>query len=154
MKTALFFFLILFLSCESNLKNTENLFTSTSIQKLQPQNHSISPIDIPVLDNVERHIYDYTESDELGLIKMHAPATWTEPIVELQFKTTGIVLNGTLGLEFNEGIDSIVTGNGFVIPKQTRVRIFNAGEDELILIETLQPAYKKELTKVFTDFEN
>ena len=113
MKTALFFFLILFLSCESNLKNTENLFTSTSIQKLQPQNHSISPIDIPVLDNVERHIYDYTESDELGLIKMHAPATWTEPIVELQFKTTGIVLNGTLGLEFKEGIDSIVTGNGF-----------------------------------------
>ena len=67
---------------------------------------------------------------------------------------TGIVLNGTLGLEFKEGIDSIVTGNGFVIPKQTRVRIFNAGEDELILIETLQPAYKKELTKVFTDFEN
>ena len=92
MKTALFFFLSLFLRCESNLKNTENLFTSTSIQKLQPQNHSISLIDIPVLDNVKRHIYDYTESDELGLIKMHAPATWTEPIVELQFKTTGIVL--------------------------------------------------------------
>lgn len=80
------------MSCESNLKTTENLFTSTSIQKLQPQNHSISLIDIPVLDNVKRHIYDYTESDELGLIKMHAPATWTEPIVELQFKTTGIVL--------------------------------------------------------------
>ncbi len=45
-----------------------------------------------------------------------------------------------------------MSGNGFVIPKNTRVRIFNAGQEELILIEVLRPAYKKELIEQFKNF--
>ena len=39
-----------------------------------------------IQDNVERVIYDYTQSDEMGLIKMHAPFGWTEPIIKAQFE--------------------------------------------------------------------
>ena len=46
----------------------------------------------------------------------------------------------------------IISGDGFVIPKNTRVRIFNAGVGELILIEALRPAYKKELVQEFKNF--
>lgn len=105
-----------------------------------------------IQDNVERVIYDYTQSDEMGLIKMHAPFGWTEPIIEAQFEIRGIVLKGLLGLEYENSEEHIVRGDGFVIPKNTRVRIFNAGEEELILIEVLRPAYKKELVQKFKDF--
>ncbi len=105
-----------------------------------------------IQDNVERVIYDYTQSDEMGLIKMHAPFGWTEPIIEAQFEIRGIVLKGLLGLEYENSEEHIARGDGFVIPKNTRVRIFNAGEEELILIEVLRPAYKKELVQKFKDF--
>jgi hypothetical protein len=107
-----------------------------------------------IQDNIERIIYDYTQSDEMGLIKMHAPFGWTEPIIEAQFEIRGIVLKGLLGLEYENSEEHIVSGNGFVIPKNTRVRIFNAGKEELILIEVLRPAYKKELVQGFTNFNN
>jgi mannose-6-phosphate isomerase-like protein (cupin superfamily) len=45
-----------------------------------------------------------------------------------------------------------ISGDGFVIPKNTRVRIFNPGVGELILIEVLRPAYKKELVQEFKNF--
>ena len=105
-----------------------------------------------IQDNVERVIYDYTQSDEMGLIKMHAPFGWTEPIIEAQFEIRGIVLKGLLGLEYENSEEHIVRGDGFIIPKNTRVRIFNAGEEELILIEVLRPAYKKELVQKFKYF--
>ena len=105
-----------------------------------------------IQDNVERVIYDYTQSDEMGLIKMHAPFGWTEPIIEAQFEIRGIVLKGLLGLEYENSEEHIARGDGFVIPKNTRVRIFNAGEEELILIEVLRPAYKKELVQKFKNF--
>ena len=44
---------------------------------------------------------------------------------------------GTLGLEFKDGIELIETNNGFQIPKEKRVRIFNGGKNELVLIEIL-----------------
>ena len=102
--------------------------------------------------NVERVIYDYTQSDDIGLIKMHAPLGWTEPIIKARFEIRGIVLNGILGLQYDNSEQKIISGDGFVIPKNTRVRIFNAGESELILIEVLRPAYKKELVQEFKNF--
>ena len=105
-----------------------------------------------IQDNVERVIYDYTQSDEMGLIKMHAPFGWTEPIIKAQFEIREIVLKGMLGLQYDDSEQKIISGDGFVIPKNTRVRIFNAGVGELILIEALRPAYKKELVQEFKNF--
>jgi len=39
-----------------------------------------------------------------------------------------------------------------LIPKNTKVRIFNAGSEELVLIEVLKPGYQKELVTVFEGF--
>ena len=53
----------------------------------------------------------------------------------------------------------IYTGNqisrneGFVIPKNKRVRIFNGGDKELRIIEILRPAFKDNLVQKFTSFE-
>ena len=57
-----------------------------------------------------------------------------------------------LGLQYDDSEQKIISGDGFVIPKNTRVRIFNAGVGELILIEALRPAYKKELVQEFKNF--
>lgn len=105
-----------------------------------------------IQDNVQRIIYDYTQSDEMGLIKMHAPSGWSEPIIKAQFEIRGIVLKGLLGLEFKDDVQQISSGDGFVIPKNTVVRIFNAGKDELILIEVLRPAYKKQMVQEINKF--
>ena len=114
--------------------------------------NNIVPKKLLIQDNVERVIYDYTESDEIGLIKMHAPYGWSEPIIKAQFEIRGIVLKGMLGLQYDDSEQKIISGDGFVIPKNTRVRIFNAGVGELILIEVLRPAYKKELVQEFKNF--
>jgi len=83
---------------------------------------------------------------------MHAPFGWTEPIIKAQFEIRGIVLKGVLGLQYDNNTQTIISGNGFIIPKNTLVRIFNAGEVELVLIEVLRPAYKKELVQEFKSF--
>ena len=127
-------------------------FTSYSQSKNETGKSTVIAKKILIQDNIERFIYDYTQSDELGFFKMHAPFGWTEPIIEAQFEIRGIVLKGLLGLEYENSEEHIVSGNGFVIPKNTRVRIFNAGEEELILIEVLRPAYKKELVQEFKNF--
>ena len=127
-------------------------FTLFSQIKNEAEKSTIIPEKLLIQDNIERVIYDYTQSDEMGLIKMHAPFGWTEPIIEAQFEIRGIVLKGLLGLEYESREEHIVIGNGFVIPKNTRVRIFNAGKEELILVEVLRPAYKKELVLEFENF--
>jgi hypothetical protein len=124
-------------------------FTSFSQSNDETGKSTIIPKTLLIQDNIQRIIYDYTQSGELGLIKMHAPFGWEEPIIEAQFEIRGIVLEGLLGLEYENSEEHIVSGNGFVIPKNKRVRIFNAGEEELILIEVLRPAYKKELVQQF-----
>ena len=128
-------------------------FTLFSQIKNEAEKSTIIPERLLIQDNIERVIHDYTQSDEMGLIKMHAPFGWTEPIIEAQFEIRGIVLKGLLGLEYESREEHIVIGNGFVIPKNTRVRIFNAGEEELILIEVLRPAYKKELVQEYKNFK-
>ena len=125
---------------------------SQEAKEIDKQDHLIVPKKIVIQDNVERMIIDYTQSEELGLFKMLAPVGWTEPIIEAQFEIRGIVLKGLLGLEYENSEEHIVSGNGFVIPKNTRVRIFNAGEEELILIEVLRPAYKEEFVQKFSSF--
>lgn len=127
-------------------------FASLAQSKSHSFKSTVLPKTLLIQDNIERTIYDYTQSDELGLIKMQAPFGWTEPILEAQFEIRGIVLKGLLGLEYGFGEEHIMSGNGFVIPKNTRVRIFNAGQEELILIEVLRPAYKKELIEQFKNF--
>ncbi len=124
-------------------------FTSFSQSNDETGKSTIIPKTLLIQDNIQRVIYDYTQSGELGLIKMHAPFGWEEPIIEAQFEIRGIVLEGLLGLEYENSEEHIDSGNGFVIPKNKRVRIFNAGEEELILIEILRPAYKKELVQQF-----
>jgi len=127
-------------------------FTSYSQSIIEEGSSNVIPKKLLIQDNIERIILDYTQSDEMGLIKMHAPFGWAEPIIEAQFEIKGIVLKGLLGLEYENREEHIISGNGFVIPKNTRVRIYNAGEVELILIEVLRPAYKKELVQEFKDF--
>jgi|TARA_B110000503_G_scaffold60998_1_gene96862 hypothetical protein len=135
-------YLLLFISFISFSQSKNETVKSTVIAKT-----------LLIQDNIERTIYDYTQSDDMGLIKMHAPFGWTEPIIEAQFEIRGIVLKGLLGLEYENSEEHIVSGNGFVIPNNTRVRIFNAGQEELILIEVLRPAYKKELVQQFKSFK-
>tara|TARA_B110000879_G_scaffold13837_1_gene17217 strand:- start:75 stop:497 length:423 start_codon:yes stop_codon:yes gene_type:complete len=128
-------------------------FISFSQSKNETVKSTVIAKTLLIQDNIERTIYDYTQSDDMGLIKMHAPFGWTEPIIEAQFEIRGIVLKGLLGLEYENSEEHIVSGNGFVIPNNTRVRIFNAGVGELILIEVLRPAYKKELVQQFKSFK-
>ena len=42
---------------------------------------------------------------------------------------------------------------GFVIPKNTKVRIHNAGNVPLHLVEILRPGYKESLVKEYESFE-
>ena len=139
MNKIIYFFILTSLSLYSQSEN--EIEKSTIVAKK-----------ILIQDNVERVIFDYTQSDEMGLIKMHAPFGWTEPIIKAQFEIRGIVLKGMLGLQYDNSEQKIIIGDGFIIPKNTRVRIFNAGVGELILIEVLRPAYKKELVQEFKNF--
>ena len=139
------------------MKNLVFLLIMVSINALaQVSERGDSNVVVPkklfIQDNVQRIIYDYTQSEDLGLIEMHAPPGWTEPIIKAQFEIRGIVSEGTLGLEFENGTKTMTKGQGFFIPKNTLVRIFNAGQNELILVEVLRPAYKKELVQELSDF--
>ena len=120
---------------------------STSVDSFR-----IAPKTIHIKDNVARSLLDYTTSDELGLNQMFAPVGWTEPIVRLQFELRGIVLGGKLGLEFADGTRVFEKNEGFIVPANTKVRIFNAGASDLHLIEVLRPAYTEQHTEVFDSF--
>lgn len=112
----------------------------------------VTPNTIHITDNVERTILDYTTSDELGLNQMFGPTGWSEPIVRLQFELRGIVVEGTLGLQFAGGTHSFEKNEGFIVPANTKVRIFNAGASDLHLIEVLRPAYTEQRAEVFDSF--
>ena len=84
---------------------------------------------------------------------MLAPVGWTEPIVSLEFELRGVVIAGVLGLEFKEETAKFNINEGFVIPKNTKVRIHNAGNVPLHLVEILRPGYKESLVKEYESFE-
>jgi hypothetical protein len=148
MNKILLILLIIFTGCGPNQKG------NNTVEKAIYDDYVITPKKIIINDNVERHLFDYSISDEIGLNKMHAPVGWTEPIIKAKFEIRGIVLNGVLGLEFEEGVKKIPSSNGFLIPNNTKVRIFNAGSEELVLIEVLRPGYQKELVRFFEGFNN
>ena len=140
--------LIIFIGCRPSQKGTN------TGEKAMYNDYVVTPKKIIIIDNVKRHLFDYSISDEIGLNKMHAPTGWTEPIIKAKFEIRGIVLSGVLGLEFEEGVKKIPSSNGFLIPNNTKVRIFNAGSEELVLIEVLKPGYQKKLVKFFEGFNN
>ena len=140
--------LIIFIGCRPSQKGTN------TGEKAMYNDYVVTPKKIIIIDNVKRHLFDYSISDEIGLNKMHAPTGWTEPIIKAKFEIRGIVLSGVLGLEFEEGVKKIPSSNGFLIPNNTKVRIFNAGSEELVLIEVLRPGYQKELVRFFEGFNN
>jgi mannose-6-phosphate isomerase-like protein (cupin superfamily) len=84
---------------------------------------------------------------------MHAPVGWTEPIIEAEFEIRGIVLSGSLGLQFKDSTIVILKNSGFYIPRGERVRIFNSGKEELVLIEVLTPAYEPQRVRQFDRFD-
>ena len=116
-------------------------------------NLRITPDIIELEDNLPRIIKDYTTDDELGVIQMLAPEGWTERIVSLNYETRGIVLKGTLGLEFATMTQTFNVDSGFIIPRDTKVRIFNAGEGDLHLIEIMRPKYLPSRSQQFDSFE-
>ena len=113
----------------------------------------ITPNELKIQDNLERTILDYSTSEELGMNQMLAPVGWTEPIVSLGFELRGVVIAGVLGLEFKEETVKFNANEGFVIPKDTKVRIHNAGNVPLHLVEILRPGYKESLVKEYESFE-
>lgn len=117
-----------------------------------PDSLRITPKTLQITDNVERTILDYTTNDGLGLNQMFAPKGWTEPIVRLQFELRGIVMDGTLGLQFEEATHLFEKNEGFIVPAHTKVRIFNAGATDLHLIEVLRPAYSEGRAETFDSF--
>ena len=70
-----FLFLMVFIPCTFYAQDT--LYTASA--------NNIFANKIVIQDNVERVIYDYTQSSELGLNKMIAPKGWTEPIIKAHF---------------------------------------------------------------------
>lgn len=106
-----------------------------------------------IQDNLTRTIKDYTTDDDLGMIQMLAPVGWTEPIVSLDFELRGIVLAGTLGLEFADTTQTFQTDTGFIIPANTKVRIHNAGDGPLHLIEILRPRFLPSRARQFATFD-
>ena len=115
--------------------------------------YRVSPKILEIQDNVVRVIKDYSVDSRLGLIQMVAPVGWTEPVVSLDLELRGIVISGTLGLEFEDGTHLYPADYGFLIPKNTRVRIFNAGDSRLHLVEVLSPAFDPSLSTTFDSFE-
>ena len=148
MNKILLILLIIITGCRPNQKEVN------TGEKAIYNDYVVTPKKIIINDNVKRHLFDYSISDEIGLNKMHAPTGWTEPIIKAKFEIRGIVLSGVLGLEFEEGVKKIPSSNGFLIPNNTKVRIFNAGSEELVLIEVLRPGYQKELVRFFEGFNN
>lgn len=112
----------------------------------------VTPKTIYIKDNVDRIILDYTTNDGLGFNQVFAPIGWTEPIVRLQFELRGIVLDGNLGLQFAENTRVYEKNEGFIVPANTKVRIFNAGTSDLHLVEVLRPAYTEQRAEVFDSF--
>ena len=113
----------------------------------------INPRILKIQDNLERTILDYSVDDDLGMNQMLAPVGWTEPIVALGYELRGIVISGALGLEFHNETVVFQVDQGFVIPSDTKVRIHNAGNTPLHLVEVLRPGHKDSLVTVFERFD-
>lgn len=112
----------------------------------------VVPEALKIQDNVERTMLDYSPSDELGIYKMVSPIDWTEPVRSIAFDIRGIIISGTLGLEFENETLTFERNDGFFIPRNTKVRIHNAGAEPLHMVEVFTPNYKPSLVIDFEAF--
>ena len=112
----------------------------------------VVPEVLKIQDNVERTMLDYSPSAELGIYKMVAPIDWTEPVRSIGFDIQGIIISGTLGLEFENETLTFEANDGFFIPRNTKVRIHNAGAEPLHMVEVFTPNYKPSLVIDFEAF--
>ena len=112
----------------------------------------VVPEALKIQDNVERTMLDYSPSDELGIYKMVSPIDWTEPVRSIAFDIRGIIISGTLGLEFENETLTFEANDGFFIPRNTKVRIHNAGAEPLHMVEVFTPNYKPSLVIDFEAF--
>ena len=112
----------------------------------------VVPEALKIQDNVERTMLDYSPSDELGIYKMVSPIDWTEPVRSIAFDIRGIIISGTLGLEFENETLTFERNDGFFIPRNTKVRIYNAGAEPLHMVEVFTPNYKPSLVIDFEAF--
>ena len=123
--------------------------SASTLSKLDKR---VVPEVLKIQDNVERTMLDYSPSDELGIYKMVAPIDWTEPVRSIAFDIRGIIISGTLGLEFENEMLTFEANDGFFIPRNTKVRIHNAGAEPLHMVEVFTPNYKPSLVIDFEAF--
>ena len=123
--------------------------SASTLSKLDKR---VVPEVLKIQDNVERTMLDYSPSDELGIYKMVAPIDWTEPVRSIAFDIRGIIISGTLGLEFENETLMFEANDGFFIPRNTKVRIHNAGAEPLHMVEVFTPNYKPSLVIDFEAF--
>lgn len=123
--------------------------SASTLSKLDKR---VVPEVLKIQDNVERTMLDYSPSDELGIYKMVAPIDWTEPVRSIAFDIRGIIISGTLGLEFEKETLTFEANDGFFIPRNTKVRIHNAGAEPLHMVEVFTPNYKPSLVIDFEAF--
>ena len=142
--------LVAFLTgCVISIDINENDVATSPAYKIDKY---VVPEVLKIQDNVERTMLDYSPNDELGIYQLIAPAGWTEPVRSIGFDIRGIVLSGTLGLDFENETLKIDSDDGFFIPKNTKVRIYNAGTMELRMVEVFTPNYKPSLVTDFDGF--
>lgn len=123
--------------------------SASTLSKLDKR---VVPEVLKIQDNVERTMLDYSPSDELGIYKMVSPIDWTEPVRSIAFDIRGIIISGTLGLEFENETLTFERNDGFFIPRNTKVRIHNAGAEPLHMVEVFTPNYKPSLVIDFEAF--
>ena len=123
--------------------------SASTLSKLDKR---VVPEILKIQDNVERTMLDYSPSDELGIYKMVAPIDWTEPVRSIAFDIRGIIISGILGLEFENETLTFEANDGFFIPRNTKVRIHNAGAEPLHMVEVFTPNYKPSLVIDFEAF--
>ena len=123
--------------------------SASTLSKLDKR---VVPEVLKIQNNVERTMLDYSPSDELGIYKMVAPIDWTEPVRSIAFDIRGIIISGTLGLEFENETLTFEADDGFFIPRNTKVRIHNAGAEPLHMVEVFTPNYKPSLVIDFEAF--
>ena len=112
----------------------------------------VVPEVLTIQDNVERTLLDYSPSAELGIYKMVAPKDWSEPVRSIGFDIHGITISGTLGLEFENETLTFEANDGFFIPRNTKVRIHNAGAEPVHIVQVFTPNYKPSLVIDFKAF--
>ena len=123
--------------------------SASTLSKLDKR---VVPEVLKIQDNIERTMLDYSPSDELGIYKMVSPIDWTEPVRSIAFDIRGIIISGTLGLEFENETLTFERNDGFFIPRNTKVRIYNAGAEPLHMVEVFTPNYKPSLVIDFEAF--